>query len=336
MVITADFPQADRLEQVGQVAVAIAKGNRADEEIESFIGLDSGGRQGRYYRLAAEVLGLISNQYNYAVLTPLGEEFATLNSSSARMDFLARCLVDTPVFHEALRYIHKHNPNDEQLRLWFLSFYPGAKSTADRRFHTFISYLCDAGLLRHSAANNRLEKYAGGVVKQSLPPTQGLTGRKLKQSPPNLKTTREKGIVSVDVDLQKRERANQIHWKLVDAKSLFLDARGFQPYENEHIDLYADANGDVILYEMKSVDPEGSNLLSQVRKAVAQLYEYRYIYEEPNARLCIVTNQGIAKRDGWLLDYLAKDRTIAYEWTDDFNTFEYRSDAASILGCFLQ
>lgn len=46
MVATADFPQADRLEQVGRVAIAIAKGNQADEEIEAFIGLDSNARQG--------------------------------------------------------------------------------------------------------------------------------------------------------------------------------------------------------------------------------------------------------------------------------------------------
>jgi hypothetical protein len=334
MVTTADFPQADRLEQVGQVAVAIAKGNRADEEIESFIGLDSGGRQGRYYRLAAEVLGLIQNQHNYAVLTPLGEEFATLNGAGARMDFLARCLVETPVFHEALRYIHKHSPTDNQLKQWFRSFYPGAKSTADRRFHTFISYLRDAGLLQIHHAKNRLQKYAGGVVRQSTTPTQGLARRKLTQSPLIPGNAGSKGIIRVDIDAQKRERANQIHWQLVDAKSTFLDARGLEPYANEHIDLYADAKGDVILYEMKSVDPEGSNLLSQIRKAVSQLYEYRYIYEEPQARLCIVTNHSVAKKDEWLLNYLAKDRTIAYEWTEDFANFQCSNDTTSLLGIF--
>ncbi len=331
-VTTSEFPQADRLEQVGQVAVAIANGKQSDEEIESFIGLGSGGRQGRYYRLAAEVMGLISNQYNYAVLTPLGEEFTTLNGASARMDFLARCLVETPVFHEALRYIHKHSPTDIQLKQWFRSFYPGSKNTADRRFHTFINYLRDAGLLQTDQTENRLQKYTGGVVvKQSATPTQGLAGRKLKQSPMK---TGSKGVIRIDVDAQKRERANQIHWQLVDAKSTFLDARGLEPYANERIDLYADAKGDIILYEMKSVDPEGNNLLAQVRKAVSQLYEYRYTYEEPKARLCIVTNYGLTKKDKWLLNYLAKDRTIGYQWTEDFTNFQCNNDTASLLGVF--
>ena len=329
MVTTADFPQADRLDQVGKVALAIAKGHHSDDEIEAYIGLDSGARQGRYYRLAAEVLGLITNQQNYAVLTPLGAEFASLNSAAARMDFLARCLVETPVFHHALHYIHQHNPSDSQLKLWFRSFYPGAQGTADRRFHTFISYIRDAGLLMPSATGNRLRKYAGSVVKQTKPATKGLTGKKLKQSPPP--ATGATGVIRVDVDAQKRERANQIHWQLVDSKSAFLDARNLEPYANEHIDLYTDDQGDVILYEMKSVDAESNNLLSQVRKAVAQLYEYRYIYEEPNARLCIVTNHGVTKKDAWLLDYLSRDRLIAYEWTTDFTNFECSTGSRCIL-----
>lgn len=332
MVKTADFPQADRLEQVGQVALAISKGHHADDEIEAYIGLDSAGRQGRYYRSAAEVLGLIYNQKNYAVLTPLGEEFATLKSAVARMDFLARCLVETPVFHEALFYIHQHSPSDKQLKLWFRHFYPGAEATANRRFQTFTNYLRDAGLLQPSVSRNQLKKFIGNVIKQSRPPTKGLTGRKRNYSPP---TTSAKGVIRVDIDAQKMERANQIHWKLIDSKSAFLDARQLEPLANEHIDLFADDDGDIILYEMKSVNSESGNLLAQVRKAVAQLYEYRYIYEEPKARLCIVTNYEITKKDDWLIDYLSKDRLIAYEWTKDFQNFECSVRSRKILGGFV-
>lgn len=332
MIKTVDFPQADRLEQVGQVALAVALGNHADKEIEAYIGLASKGRQGRYYRSAAEVLGLISNKRNHAILTPIGEEFATLKSAGARMDFLGRCLVETPVFHSALRYIHQHNPTDEQLKLWFRSFYPGTIVTGNRRFNTLVSYLRDAGLLQSSAPTNQLKKFVGNVVKQSLPPTKGLTGRKRKQSS---LAAGAKGVIRVDVDAQKRERANQIHWKLIDSKSSFLDAINLEPLENEHIDLFANDQGDVILYEMKSVDSEGGNLLSQIRKAVAQLYEYRYIYKEPKARLCIVTNHAIAKNDNWLLDYLNKDRLIAYEWTADFKNFECSAHSRKLLGDFV-
>jgi hypothetical protein len=332
MVKTGDFLQADRLEQVGQAALAVAQGNHKDTEIEAYLGLSSKGRQGRYYRLAGVVLGLISNKRNHAILTPIGEEFVTLRSATARMDFLARCLVETPVFHSALLYIHQHKPTDEQLERWYRSLYPGAKGTGNRRFNTFISYLRDAGLLQPSVSNNQLKKYVGSVVKQSLPPTRSLTGRKRKQSPP---PSDAQGVIRVDVDAQKRERANQIHWKLIDAKSSFLDARNLEPLANEHIDLFADDRGDIILYEMKSVDSENGNLLAQIRKAVAQLYEYRFIYKEPNAKLCIVTNHEIAKKDDWLIDYLSKDRLIAYEWTTDFNNFECNARSRKILGDFV-
>lgn len=334
MVTTADFPQADRLEQVGLVAIAIDKGNRADAEIEAYIGLDSAGRQGRYYRLAAEVLGLISNQHNYAVLTPLGKEYAGLKESTARIDFLARCLIETKVFREALNYIQLHKPSDHQLKVWFRTFYPGARSTADRRFITFMNYLRDAGLLKRSGVSNNLSKYSGGVVKQFKPSTGGIAGRIVKKTIATIPNAIATGSIRVDIDAQKRERANQTHWQLVAAKSAFLNDRGIQPYENEHIDLYASSDGDVILYEMKSVDPEGSNLLAQIRKAVAQLYEYRYVFEEPTAKLCIVTNTAIAKKDNWLIGYLTKDRAIAYEWTEDFKDFKCDGSSNALLKHF--
>ncbi|MDO8294388.1 MAG: DNA adenine methylase [Gallionella sp.] len=145
------------------------------------------------------------------------------------------------------------------------------------------------------------------------------------------------GVIRVDIDAQKMERANQIHWKLIDSKSAFLDARQLEPLANEHIDLFAADDGDIILYEMKSVDSESGNLLAQVRKAVAQLYEYRYIYEEPKARLCIVTNYEITKKDDWLIDYLSKDRLIAYEWTKVFKTLNAVSaQEKSLAALFLK
>lgn len=334
MLSKSDFPQADHLKQVGEVAIAVHNQRRTDKEIEAYIGLDSAGRQGRYYRQAAKVLGLISSQHNHAVLTPLGAEYASLTSSAARTDFLARCLIDTPVFREALIYIRKHKPTDHQLKVWFRAFYPGAQSTADRRFVTFQNYLRDARLLKRSGASNDLGKYTGGVVKQSTSSTVGLAGRKVKKTIATTPIYTTTGSIRVDIDMQKRERANQTHWQLIAAKSSFLEDRGLQPYENEHIDLYTNMDGDIILYEMKSVDPGLSNLLAQVRKAVAQLYEYRYIYSEPAARLCIVTNAGVAKKDDWLVDYLAKDRSIAYEWTEDFTIFQCHAGSKLLLGSF--
>jgi hypothetical protein len=69
---TSDFPQADRLEKVGDVARAVATGLRSDAEIEDFIGLESADRQGRYYRKAAELLDLVKTAQNRSELMDNG------------------------------------------------------------------------------------------------------------------------------------------------------------------------------------------------------------------------------------------------------------------------
>jgi len=336
MVTTADFPQADRLAQVGLVAEAVAKGYHTDAEIESYIGLDSDGRQGRYYRRAAVVLGLTTNHQNNSALTIAGQEYAAITTAPGKLDFLAQRLVETPVFQMALQYILNFKPNQIQLKAWFRNFYPGRSSTADRRFSTFMNYLRDANLVRVARDQYVLSKYSGSVLKTTgtLPSTSAdkpFLAHYTASGPPIAKGG---GVIQVDVDLQKLERANAIHWKLVDGKSTFVSTLGATPHDNAHIDLFAEKDDELIIYEMKSINDDASNLLSQVRKAVAQLYEYRFIYGKPSANLCIVTNHGISRSNKWLLDYLEKDRLIAYEWTDDFKNFQSQTYSKAIAGKF--
>lgn len=325
---TSDFPQADRLEKVGEVAIAVSKKNHTDDDIEIYIGLESSGRQGRYYRRAAEILGLVENEANNAKLTTLGREYATLSERSSRIDFLGRCLIETKVFNEALRYIHKYKPSDKKLKIWFRTLYPGANSTADRRFSTFLNYLNQANLVEKSKGILQLEKYAGGVLKIKKH-DKALKNNKVSETSPIYRT----GHVTYNVDAQKMERANKIHWELVTAKSQYLHDLGFQAYENEHIDLYV-KDREVILYEMKSLNQDSINFIAQTRKAISQLYEYRYIFNLPQANLCVVTNSAIPNKNYWYLKYLTKDRCIAYEWTDDFVNFNTDNASKTMLGNF--
>jgi hypothetical protein len=66
------------------------------------------------------------------------------------------------------------------------------------------------------------------------------------------------------------------------------------------------------------INGDEKNLKSQIRKAIAQLYEYRYRIEQPTAQLCIITNSILPN---WLGKYLVNDRKIAYQWTTDFESF---------------
>jgi hypothetical protein len=54
----------------------------------------------------------------------------------------------------------------------------------------------------------------------------------------------------------------------------------------------------------------GESLLDQIRKGVAQLYEYRYRYKgklKPSPRLCLVVAEK-PEDPPWLIDYLAAAR----------------------------
>lgn len=327
---TRDFPQADKLEQVGRVAIAIAEGNRTDTDIEKHIGLASKGRQGRYYRHAADILGLITSSQNHSDLTPLGVEYSSLVNPKAQTDFLIRCVLETSVFQQAIAYINKFNPNNSQLKVWFIKQYPGSPVTAKRRFSTFmnyIEYLIKYKIIKETKSKYNLIKHTGVAVKQKKKLTgKGIGKRKFKSY------SKDNKIINAEIDAQKKDRANINHWNLITAKSKFLHDKKFSAVENDLIDLYSEDKKDIVIYEMKSMTE--INFKSQFRKAIAQLYEYRYIFSVPEARICMVTNFPISTKHKWAVDYLTKDRGIAYEWTDDFKTFECHTNSKPLLSQF--
>jgi hypothetical protein len=279
------------------------------------------------------VLGLIENRYNYSELTPLGREYVGLQTDAGRMDFLGRCLVEIPGFHEVLKYIIGHNPSYSQLKAWFRTLYEGSSNTADRRFTTAMNYLRDAGLIDQRGTGFVVKKFVGAVAKETTETKEGIGGKSIQRDFKEVTgSDGENQTIKFEVDAQKKERANHVHWNLVTGKSTFLVERGFNALENEHVDLFTAYKDEVVLYEMKSINE--SNLGLQVRRAVGQLYEYRYIFGVPKAILCIVTNSGISKENRWIADYLAKDRLIAYEWSDDYRTFECSEESKNLLEAF--
>ncbi|WP_462176692.1 DUF7226 domain-containing protein [Acinetobacter baumannii] len=143
---TSDFLQADDINKVFQVVDAVASGSTSDEDIENYLGLNSGSRQGRYYRLAAEKLGLIINFANNASLTPTGQLFS--NYSLNNRALLAQNLIASlPVFSTVISHFRTSGQiKIEDLRAYFISIYPGEESTASRRFSTFMNYIRYLGL----------------------------------------------------------------------------------------------------------------------------------------------------------------------------------------------
>jgi len=162
-----------------------------------------------------------------------------------------------------------------------------------------------------------------------------------------------------------RERRNAWHDLLVRKMQDSLRKAGLDPWETDLIDLLADLddikqiypNGiplantyieNVSLPYFESVNPsnltfifemksnDDSIAIEQVRKAVSQLYEYRYRYYtqgqiKQNAVLILVLQKSLQSY-AWLKDYLLFDRHIAVCWLkDDGDQFDCFDECRPIL-----
>lgn len=122
----------------------------------------------------------------------------------------------------------------------------------------------------------------------------------------------------------RRQKSNLNHKLILQQLEEYLELKGCSPLENEHIDLFATIpdNGN-FLFEVKSTN--SSNLLSQTRKGVSQLYEYRYRYKDKigyDVSLCLVYPNKPSQID-WLEDYLCLDRNIGVVWFGDDGQLEF-------------
>ena len=60
-----------------------------------------------------------------------------------------------------------------------------------------------------------------------------------------------------------------------------------------------------------------SNAHSQVRRGMAQLYEYRYLMKVPEARLVLVIEKPLPRTLRWVPDFLLDDRGVLLAWNAD-------------------
>ena len=122
----------------------------------------------------------------------------------------------------------------------------------------------------------------------------------------------------------KRQRSNLSHKLILQQLDEYLRTLGAEPLENEHIDLFAHIPSDgKYLFEVKSIFSD--NLLSQTRKGLSQLYEYRFRYKDEvgyDATLCLVLPDE-PNSITWLQEYLCQDRQIAVIWFSKEGNLQY-------------
>jgi hypothetical protein len=129
--------------------------------------------------------------------------------------------------------------------------------------------------------------------------------------PPITETTNEY-IVS-QVARVKLERANSAHKSALAILASHLSDQGVVVERSILIDAFAILPTGPAVFEVKS--NTATNERSQVRHAVSQLYEYRYLHNVAGASLWLVLSAPAYA--AWIVDYLRQDRGINVLWVDD-------------------
>ncbi|MEK6543563.1 MAG: hypothetical protein AABZ44_03920, partial [Elusimicrobiota bacterium] len=313
-----DIPQADNLQDVVRVVEAVNNGAQTFQEIAVAIGKVE--RQGRYYRRAAELLGFIKNTLpNSSKITVLGRRFLRADRQEGER-ILTRAVLNSRMIQRMVPFLElfgTHGVERDRLQTFISNVTRTVGPTmVPRRTATIVSWLREAGLIRESGERiilNRLPEHVGVIDFASdeeplLPARHEL--REYEEVAGRVKNSGTS--YTMLLNQVARERANKAHEDLTKLVAKRIRAAGSVPRRNKLVDLATHIQGADYLFEMKS-SIEG-NIHAQVRKAVSQLYEYRYLQAIPSANLILVIENAPPKQMGWLVDYLLKDRGIFIVW----------------------
>jgi hypothetical protein len=341
-VDTKYIPQADTMATVLRVVEAVSEGHHTFQELARVIAMDP--RQGRYYRLASELLGLtIKSGLNYSELTVKGREYLQA-SRQDKLIILQEAIVKNPFFglivEELKQRIHDGINYDELKNIIKGESATTTEGMLDRRTHTVINWLKYSNIMNERRGAFYLnESFSGPAVVEIIEdPTRQILmpSRKLR-----IFSSMEGGAgdeeqmrktINYLVDQGKTEKANLVHKRLVYQMAGKIKRAGGEPKTSDSVDLATIIGENKYIFEMKSITAENAH--GQIRKAVSQLYEYRYLHDLPEAKLCIVIEKKLPRDKEWLLDYLIGDRRISICWRTN-GGFDTPESCKSIVGKFM-
>jgi len=158
-----EIPQADSLDTLERAINAVANGAKTFQQIATTLGY--GERQGRYYRLAGELLGLLEKPAeNYSRITSLGKSFIGARGKR-KAEILAVALMNSRLFQRTISFLQStggRGATRTDLKGFVATLTETTPNMVERRVSTIVSWLRSAGLVTHE--NNR-------YVLGSLPPT---------------------------------------------------------------------------------------------------------------------------------------------------------------------
>ena len=316
-ISTREIPQADTLENVTDVVEFVSRGFNSYQAIAKKLGLTQ--RQGRYYRLAAEILGFIKNfrHRNVSVLTKLGQEYLAANNAQ-RIQILSKQVLSVPIIQTIVGMLLASNGSalQEELSSTLLTVVTDStQSMAERRLLTILSWLETLGVVTRSGRMIKLVGLPKSIDKIEIrdlrmPALPRVDNLKYFQEV-STRNSSLKSKIRFEVEAVKLERANSMHEKLRSLLAKRIRDYGSMPTFNRYIDLAAQINNKQFIMEVKTTN---ANAHRQIRKGISQLYEYRYLQCLPNASLVLLIQNPLIKRDAWLLHYLQNDRKIYVIW----------------------
>ncbi len=319
---SSEIPQADTFEQVLNTVYAVNQGARTDHDIAQFIHMVD--RQGRYYRAAAELLGLVRNAGNHAELTDLGRKFISSDEWSKK-EIVRNAVLNAHVFQRMLPFfeLYPNGATRKDIENFIQEVTPTTKSMIHRRTSTLLSWLEEVGVLEGNGNVYEIHPfhtYQTPILqfpdKEPLvPKSLNLNEYKTVQE----RTERASETVQILINQAAFDRANATHRSLINIVAERLRASDLIPRNNRFVDLAATKENQSYLFEMKSVNADNSH--SQVRAGLSQLYEYRYLQNLPEAKLVLVISDPLNKKDSWMQEYLEEDRKIHLVWDGNNQLF---------------
>lgn len=322
-----EIPQADTLEDVIKTVVCVSNGGERFQDIARAIGKVE--RQGRYYRKAAEILGFIESVgKNHSALTDLGRNFldAGLNLDN---QILIDSVFSARIFQRIIPYfeIRKNNGvTKNEIIEFILDVSDITKdSMAPRRVSSVVSWLESLGIIYKSG-----DKYflSTQKINQKVPileftdisePLLPKSNDMREYEAVDMRVKKARADIVIYQDSAAMDRADNAHRRLVNLVADRIKNSGSIPRYNKFIDLATKHVDQDYIFEMKSITED--NAKSQIRTGLSQLYEYRYLQNLPNAKLVLVIEKPLPKKNNWLLEYLEKDRDISLIWDGNDNLF---------------
>lgn len=320
--------QADRLDIVVHVARAVLEGHTTYQSITREIsrarGITYDERQGRYYRKAAENLGLIENEphKNESRLTKVGVALVS-SQGQEYTALISEALLGVPLFQRLIPFLEGHQVagcSRQQLECFLREVtVDTTDSMIGRRASTVVAWLKHADLIASEnkkyflkTADLPLTIVTYESVEEPLLPTLYKL-REYEEVAARVK--RAATTINFAISGTERERASDSHRRLTNLLAARVRAAGGIPRSNKLVDLAASIQTQDFLFEVKSTTE--ANARDQARAGISQLYEYRYLQNAPLAKLVLLLENRFPRDLSWMVDYLVSDRQVLIVWDGD-------------------